>query len=68
MGVIFVRKITTLLVIGEISKLKKNQYGHIDRGFLRLKVNKSGRIEQVRKRGLPPLIQIQAAAGGKPLS
>ena len=30
---IFVRKITTLLVIGEISKLKKNQYGHIDRGL-----------------------------------
>ncbi|HEX5602076.1 MAG TPA: hypothetical protein VFX63_05970 [Pyrinomonadaceae bacterium] len=27
------RKTTTLLVIGEISKVKKNRYGHIDRAL-----------------------------------
>jgi hypothetical protein len=35
--VILVRKITTPLVIGEIPKVKKNRYGHIDRSFLRAK-------------------------------
>jgi hypothetical protein len=37
--VIFVRKTTTLWVIGEISKVKKNRYSHIDRGLF-LKCNK----------------------------
>jgi len=35
MGVIFVRKITPLGVIGEMLKVKKNRYGHIDLRILR---------------------------------
>ena len=33
-GVIFVRKINSVGVIGEILKLRKNRYSHIDRGIL----------------------------------
>jgi len=40
MGVIFVRKSTPTGVIGEILKVKKNRYGHID-GALFLNCNQS---------------------------
>jgi hypothetical protein len=67
MGVTFVRKITTLLVIGGISKVKKNRYGHIDRGFLRLKVNTHEGLNK-SGRGLASAHPIQAAAGASPSS
>ena len=67
---IFVRKITTLLVISEISKLKKNRYGHIDRGLLANcnQANSDIQNRTSQEEGLAPAAAWMGRAGASPSS